>query len=138
LERKNDMDTESLKTLGTVLLWAGLIFVMMRYGCGAHMMRRRDGHTHGADAAASAPGKDPVCGMDVTPRSAVGAAVHAGNTYYFCSARCRDAFERAPEQYVNPGATQRTEESAQHGSCCGGHGRTSEFDSRAPAGGHQQ
>ena len=37
------MDAESLKSLGWLLLWGGLFFVMMRYGCGAHMM---GGHGH--------------------------------------------------------------------------------------------
>ena len=32
------MDTESLKSLGTLLFWGLLFFLMMRFGCGAHMM----------------------------------------------------------------------------------------------------
>jgi len=32
------VDAESLKSLGSLLLWGGLFYVMMRYGCGAHMM----------------------------------------------------------------------------------------------------
>jgi YHS domain-containing protein len=86
------MDAESLKSLGWLLLWGGLFFVMMRYGCGAHMM---GGHGHtGGD-------KDPVCGMDVDPRNAAAATLHAGKTYHFCSRSCRDKFEQVPEQYLN-------------------------------------
>src|SRR3989338_887335 len=37
--------------------------------------------------------KDPVCGMEVEPESANPRLVRAGKTYYFCSAKCRDAFD---------------------------------------------
>ena len=43
--------------------------------------------------------KDPVCGMQVDPKSAAGQAQQGGKTYYFCSASCRDKFEQAPERY---------------------------------------
>jgi YHS domain-containing protein len=35
--------------------------------------------------------KDPVCGMDVDPRTAL-TAVHDGKTYYFYSTGCRTQF----------------------------------------------
>jgi len=43
---------------------------------------------------------DPVCGMtvDVDPRNRP--VEYRGVTYYFCSAGCRDAFERDPAAYV--------------------------------------
>ncbi len=44
-------------------------------------------------------GKDPVCGMDVTPES----EYHydfSGQTYYFCSQNCHDKFAVDPEQYI--------------------------------------
>ncbi len=45
--------------------------------------------------------KDPVCGMDVDPTAPKGGtAEHAGRTYFFCSAKCREKFRAAPEQYV--------------------------------------
>ena len=37
--------------------------------------------------------KDPVCGMQVDPKSAAGQAVQQGKTYYFCSAGCKAKFE---------------------------------------------
>jgi len=95
------MDAESLKSLGWILLWGGLFFVMMRYGCGAHMM---GGHSHGAGHGGhdhSGGEKDPVCGMEVNPQSAAAATKHADRTYYFCSRSCRDKFEQSPEQYLN-------------------------------------
>ena len=95
------MDTESIKALASILLWGALIFFMMRFGCGAHMMGGHGGHGgHGEHDDAGGPLKDPVCGMDVAPDSAGGAAVHRGKTYYFCSPACRDKFEKAPDQYA--------------------------------------
>ncbi|HET9491128.1 MAG TPA: YHS domain-containing protein [Methylomirabilota bacterium] len=44
--------------------------------------------------------KDPVCGMNVDEKKAAGTAVHAGKTYYFCSAGCKATFEKAPAQYA--------------------------------------
>ena len=37
------MGAEGVSTLVWILIWVGLFFVMMRYGCGAHM---RGGHRH--------------------------------------------------------------------------------------------
>ena len=43
---------------------------------------------------------DPVCGMTVTADPSGRPFEHAGTTYYFCSAGCRQAFERDPSAYV--------------------------------------
>jgi len=43
--------------------------------------------------------KDPVCGMDVDPKTALN-AVHEGKTYYFCSPGCKKQFEDNPVQYA--------------------------------------
>lgn len=105
------MDAESLKSLGWLLLWGGLFYVMMRYGCGAHMMRGHAGHGGRDGAAPDGDIKDPVCGMTVDQENAAAAAVRAGTTYYFCSTSCRDKFEQAPEKYT--GAS--TQGGNQHG-----------------------
>jgi uncharacterized membrane protein YraQ (UPF0718 family)/YHS domain-containing protein len=42
---------------------------------------------------------DPVCGMKVDRANAL-RGQHAGDTFYFCSAHCRDQFEAEPERYV--------------------------------------
>ena len=47
--------------------------------------------------------KDPVCGMDVDPAGAAGAAEHSGNSYYFCSKGCLENFRTSPEQYTGEG-----------------------------------
>jgi YHS domain-containing protein len=105
------MDTESIKSLLSLLIWGGLFFFMMRYGCGAHIMGGH-GHHGGHEGAGSAT-KDPVCGMDVDPQRPAGASVHEGKTYYFCSASCRDQFERSPQKYVSASA-QGTHEPGGH------------------------
>jgi len=93
-----DVESESFKSLAWLLVWGALFYFMMRRGCGAHMM---GGHGHGGhgDATPRDEEKDPVCGMPVDPKSAGGAAVRDGRTYYFCSASCREKFEKAPEKY---------------------------------------
>lgn len=110
------MDAESLKSLGWLLFWGVLIFIMMRYGCGAHMM---GGHGHGGHGKSGHGGgqeKDPVCGMSVDPGGAAAASVHEGKTHYFCSTSCRDQFERDPKKYAAAGS----QAGHQHGGCCHG------------------
>ena len=43
---------------------------------------------------------DPVCGMEVDAATAYSEAV-GGETYYFCSEKCKDRFEADPERYVS-------------------------------------
>ena len=45
-------------------------------------------------------GRDPVCGMTVTPGPAAFPLEHDGVTYYFCSAGCRQSLERDPGAYL--------------------------------------
>jgi len=54
---------------------------------------------------------DPVCGKRISrgkahivvePENAAGKLVHAGNTYYFCSARCQRTFQDNPQKYTTP------------------------------------
>ncbi len=42
---------------------------------------------------------DPVCGMQVDPENAVASRARNGETYYFCSPGCAEAFDRGPERY---------------------------------------
>ena len=46
--------------------------------------------------------KDPVCGMNVDPARAKATFEHAGKTYYFCCAGCRERFSAAPAKYLAP------------------------------------
>ena len=43
---------------------------------------------------------DPVCGMSVNPATSEHHSVHQGTTFYFCSAGCRDSFDKDPDQYL--------------------------------------
>ena len=43
---------------------------------------------------------DPVCGMSVAVTDTAEATVHAGVSYYFCCAGCRERFEHDPTPYV--------------------------------------
>jgi len=108
-----------------LLLFGGLMFLMMRFGCGAHMSghRRKHGTQDGAKnggccatatgnsdpAAESEAGnavtwappekdRDPVCGETVLPAKAK-STVHDGQVFYFCSRDCREIFEAAPGLY---------------------------------------
>ena len=44
--------------------------------------------------------KDPVCGMDVDPKTAAGKTEYQGKTYYFCSPGCKKAFDKEPQKYA--------------------------------------
>ncbi|MEM2910095.1 MAG: YHS domain-containing protein [Nitrososphaerota archaeon] len=44
--------------------------------------------------------QDPVCKMEVDVEKAKHKAEYMGNTYYFCSAHCKAAFEKDPKRYV--------------------------------------
>jgi YHS domain-containing protein len=44
--------------------------------------------------------KDPVCGMGVNPKEAAGKSEYQGQTYYFCSPGCKQAFDKKPEKYA--------------------------------------
>lgn len=112
-----------LQTILYFLVWAGVIFLMMRFGCGAHVM----GHGHHHDRSSSGNRTDgaskrwlppeqtvdPVCGMTVQTKNAK-SAVHEGHIYYFCSEDCRAKFEAAPASYLK-GAAAPNEMEHSHG-----------------------
>ena len=55
--------------------------------------------------------KDPTCGMEVDPATAP-KSEYKGKNYYFCSASCKETFDKEPEKYVK--------EESEGSSCCGG------------------
>src|SRR5262245_61169624 len=106
-----------MSTLLYFLLWAALIALMMRFGCGAHVMGHGHGSNHGEAARAPRwvpPEKDvdPVCGMTVATRDAK-SSVHAGAVYFFCSTACREKFEASPDTFPS-GAAAKSEEKEHH------------------------
>jgi YHS domain-containing protein len=54
--------------------------------------------------------KDPVCGMEIDPKTAAGKSDYKGKTYYFCSSGCKSDFDKTPEKFVGssqPGHTMQ-------------------------------
>jgi YHS domain-containing protein len=104
------------QTILWFLIWGALIFVMMRFGCGAHVMGHgghgAHGEAHSAPSGEPKEAVDPVCGMTVTTGDAK-TSVHEGRIYYFCSQDCREKFEAAPPSYLS-----KPREAAAH---AGGH-----------------
>jgi YHS domain-containing protein len=101
-----------MQTLAYFLIWGALIFFMMRFGCGAHVMGHGHGHHHDdarPDISSTARGArwtppakdiDPVCGMTVETAGAK-SSVYDGHVHYFCSQECREKFETSPRSYTN-------------------------------------
>jgi YHS domain-containing protein len=85
------------------LIWAAVFALMMRFGCGAHVMGRSHRHGHGSQdddtRRLDMRATDPVCGMEIDPRTAK-SAVHLDRPVYFCSSSCRDKFEAEPSKYA--------------------------------------
>ena len=46
-------------------------------------------------------GLDPVCGMEVTPVTAAAQSDYEGVTFYFCSEKCKKAFDADPLRYLD-------------------------------------
>lgn len=113
-----------METFWPILLFGGLLFLMMRFGCGSHMRGHGSGHKNDAHAgghggccggggkharASTGNGQhqrtppesdvDRVCGKTVSTDNAK-SIFHDGLVYYFCSRECREMFEASPAQYV--------------------------------------
>ena len=43
---------------------------------------------------------DPVCGMEIDPKTAAGKSDYQEKTYYFCSQGCKKAFDKEPQKYA--------------------------------------
>ena len=52
------------------------------------------------DTSVEQVARDPVCGMAVERAGASHMATHAGQTFYFCCARCRERFTAAPDEFL--------------------------------------
>jgi len=84
----------------SLLLFAAFFYLMMRFGCGAHMVHGHGGHDgHEANGPLEGNTKDPVCGMDVAPGAGY-ATMHHGRQYRFCSKKCLDQFDAEPQRYI--------------------------------------
>lgn len=52
---------------------------------------------------------DPVCGMTVNEATAASKSIYKGQTYYFCSALCKQLFDRDLEKYLRELETKKEE-----------------------------
>lgn len=87
-----------MEGLISLLIFGGLFVLMMRFGCGAHMMH--GGHAGHKDHADDTPSHiDPVCGMKVNPEAGYG-KIQEGKLIRFCSRKCLDKFEAEPARYA--------------------------------------
>lgn len=134
-----------METLFQILLYGGLFFLMMRFGCGKHMFGhgsgdKKDAHAGGhgggcgggkwnstsADSGLpqNAPPEkdvDPVCGKTVSTNEAK-ASLHNDLVYFFCSHECRETFESAPTQYIGREKKTASPRLGQFPAEDGGHG----------------
>jgi len=83
----------------SLLMFAAFFYLMMRFGCGAHMVhgRREKDDQHGGTDVKHI---DPVCGMQIPPDEGYG-KMHEGRLYRFCSRNCLDKFDAAPDEFLN-------------------------------------
>jgi len=88
-----------MEGLLSLLIFAGLFYFMMRFGCGAHMMHGHKGSHNHANNENRQKHIDPVCGMEVAVDQGYG-KMHQGKLCRFCSRDCMDKFESNPEQYM--------------------------------------
>jgi len=78
-----------------VLLMAVMAWRFIKTG-GIEMLRA---HSHRPEPEAKLV-RDPVCGMSVDPATATQRVEFGGSTYYFCSAGCKETFEKDPGKYI--------------------------------------
>lgn len=80
------------------LIFAGIFYFMMRFGCGAHKVHGNDNHD--TDKTDNNPDHiDPVCGMKVDTDKGYG-MMFDGSLYRFCSRTCLDKFEVNPKKIL--------------------------------------
>jgi YHS domain-containing protein len=92
-----------MRTVLPWLVYAALFYVMMRYGCGSHMLHGHADHGrggHGGNASPADSGRDPVCGMPVMSGKGYTKS-QEGRELRFCSKQCLDKFEAEPRRYVS-------------------------------------
>ncbi len=78
-----------------LLLMAVMAWRFIKTG-GMEMLRA---HSRRPDAEAKLV-RDPVCGMSVDPATATQRVEFGGSTYYFCSAGCKETFDKDPGKYI--------------------------------------
>ncbi len=79
-----------------------LAAVRVGAGDGRHSRGQISDHD-GGEMESQGTATDPVCGMTVEKSTAEYRSFHDGNAYYFCSAGCKQAFDREPAKYIAGG-----------------------------------
>jgi YHS domain-containing protein len=116
------VNPDTLKTILWWLVFGGVFFWMMRRGgCGmmAHDHGQRRAPDEGDDRRLrSSSGKpvDPVCGMEVEPARAIDTRLVSGHTFFFCSQKCLETFDRNPSAYTR-GPREEGSHGHQHAGC---------------------
>lgn len=90
-----------MESLFSFLIFAVFFYVMMRFGCGAHMVHGNHSR-HRADDADQTKLIDPVCGKYIAPNEGYG-KMTGDQLYRFCSRRCLDVFEDDPHRFLTKG-----------------------------------
>jgi YHS domain-containing protein len=109
----------SIDTMVSLGLFGAALFLMLRFGCGRHMMSHAHAGAHGGGGApplSTNEDVDPVCGMTVDKASAI-SATFQGKTHHFCSDSCRKKFEASPAAYVAKAVNPPSGTSCRHGCC---------------------
>ena len=103
-------------SLLSILLFVAVFYLMMRFGCGAHMHGGGCGHSSDADSKRHQDLgnhsnerqiiRDPVCGMQIQSERAAYSAHYGPDTYYFCSKECYRRFQERPESFAEVARTE--------------------------------
>ncbi len=78
--------------------------VRARSGAGIFSTPRERGdpwlRSHDSNRRRDTMAVDPICKMDVDPKTAKWKSNYNGKEYYFCAPGCKKAFDRNPEKYA--------------------------------------
>jgi uncharacterized protein len=108
-QSRPDWNYTTFLDIGFLVLAAVLGWRFLRTG-GLDMLRMMEASPEERSQTAT----DPVCGMTVDPATAQQRFEYRGSTYYFCSAGCREAFEKDPERYLSSGRAVAREAPPHH------------------------
>jgi YHS domain-containing protein len=100
-----------MEGLFTLLLYAGLFYLFMRFGCGAHLTH---GHHHGHEKSKDKEiFIDPVCGKQVPDDVGYGELVDK-KLFRFCSKACLEEFDENKAQLSKKPNTFLVKKGQQH------------------------
>ena len=87
--------------LFSLLFFALFFYLMMRFGCGAHITHGNHGSKeHDHEKMDNQIFIDPICGSKVKDEEGYG-MLHDGKLYRFCSKEHLDEFDQNPSKFIN-------------------------------------